>query len=158
MIRKNGKDKRFRVFLSYAYADHVHARRVRNLLVLADVVVVSPDALAAGKEWLSVIPDEISRCDMFLVVVSPDFLDSQSVLMELGAAWALRKPVIALATQPDITTIPGAPAPVDVIYIGEIEKPGALRDLLKRFRKAETKQTRRKPAGLRKTVRSKEAV
>ena len=165
MIRKNGKDKRIRVFLSYAYPDQAHARRVRNLLALADVKVVSTDALATGRAWPSVIPGEISRCDVFIVVISPDSLESEWVLLELGAAWALKKPMIALATRPDITTIPGAPGPVEVINIEEIEKPGVLQRLLKGFLRTGANKPREttRPKSVtgrdrKKTIRTKERV
>lgn len=92
-----------RVFLTYAKTDGEYARRLRNLLSRhLNLHIFTPDMLSAGEDWLSKIKNEVSQCDVFIVLLSPDSINSEWVLSEVGAAWALNKLIIPVVTQPEL--------------------------------------------------------
>jgi len=95
--------QRVRIFLSYSLTDKGYVSRLRNLLSKRrDSHVFSPEFLSAGEDFASRIKDEIARCDIFVVLLSSDSINSKWVLSELGAAWALNKLIIPVFTQSDV--------------------------------------------------------
>ncbi|MDQ3813569.1 MAG: toll/interleukin-1 receptor domain-containing protein [Armatimonadota bacterium] len=92
-----------RIFMSFATADRAKAAQVRHFL--SDnfgARVFTQDDLSAGEDWVTKLKEEISQCDAFVVLLSPSALASSTVLHELGAAWALGKPIITVETQPGV--------------------------------------------------------
>lgn len=94
----------YNVFLSYAYKDAAHADRLRRLLgARRDVRLLSADDLSAGSNWQARLRDALVNSNLFVIVVSPDALASPWLLQELGAAWALEKPILVVVAG---TTLP----------------------------------------------------
>jgi hypothetical protein len=115
----------YRVFLSHSVGDRVYADKLRRLLSKRpDVSVFSVETLSAGENWQSKLKDEISNCDIFAVIFSPNSVDSQWLLQELGAAWSLHKPIIPVVTQPNLLRkIPLTLQQTRVVNFNELEKP-----------------------------------
>src|SRR5438067_6824935 len=101
---KEDKNKtRLRVFFSYAAADSASAHRLRSLLSQhPNLQVFTTDILSAGEDWVSHLKSELSACDLFVVLLSPNSLESNWVLSEIGAAWGLDKPIIPVVTNKEI--------------------------------------------------------
>ncbi len=94
----------YNVFLSYARKDAAHADKLRRLLgARRDVRLLSADDLSAGSDWQTKLRDALINSNLFVMVVSPDALASPWLLQELGAAWALEKPILVVVAG---TTLP----------------------------------------------------
>jgi hypothetical protein len=85
-----------KVFLSYSHKDEEYGRKLRKILsTYPDILrIFTPEMLSAGEGWSSKLKDEISHCDVFMVLLSANTINSEWVLSELGAAWALNKLII----------------------------------------------------------------
>src|SRR6476660_1647133 len=101
MVGSEAKLRSVRVFLSHSIEDRPYALHLQKLISpFANFRVFTTDALSAGEDWTPKLREEIARSDVFMVVLSPASVGSAWVLQELGAAWALNKPIIPVVTQP----------------------------------------------------------
>jgi nucleoside 2-deoxyribosyltransferase len=97
------KHQRIRVYISHSPVDIVFARHVRNLLVQrVNAQVFTTEELSAGEKWQSKLRDELSSSDVVVALLTPHSADSSWVLHEIGAAWALEKPIIPVVTRRDV--------------------------------------------------------
>ena len=140
MTQKGKRKQALRIFLSYAAADRVYAHQVRNLLSQRpNVHLFTTETLSAGEDWQSKLKDELSKCDLFLVLLSPNSVESKWVLHELGAAWAIDKPIVPIVTHPEVfTKVPVALNQTQFIEIKDLEKPGTVNRILERYEEAIT--------------------
>ncbi len=79
-----------RIFLSHSSKDNQFSSRLAKDLrrVLGDETAVWYDgSLSGGNSWWRKIVQEISRCNIFLVVLSPDAMASAWVNDEIDLAW-----------------------------------------------------------------------
>ena len=122
----------FRVFLSHAKADDVHARKVRAILSLQpNLRLFTEDSLSPGEDWAARLKRELSECDLFLILVSPNSSASQRVPQELGAAWGMNKPIIPILTDPRLSAnMPVALSGTRPLSIAEFERPETLHQIL----------------------------
>ena len=125
-----------RIFLSYATADKEYAHRLRSLLSKRpNLRVFTTETLSAGEDWESKLKDELSQSDVFIVVLSSNSVDSKWVLHELGAAWALDKPIISVVTHPEVFS----KIPVDLREVQSVEveylesHPEVIKQILERY-------------------------
>lgn len=96
----NGNHPKRRIFLSYARTDDKDAHRVRTLLeALPNTSVFTSDSLSTGESWTTRLREELQRSDLFMLLLSAGSLQSQYVIGELGAAWALGKRIIPIRTE-----------------------------------------------------------
>lgn len=117
-IQKEKGKQALRIFLSYAAVDREYARKLRSLLSQRpNLHVFTPEVLSAGEAWESKLKNELSQCDIFIVLLSPDSVNSKWVLSELGAAWALNKLIIPVITHPEVLS----KIPVDLRKIKSVE-------------------------------------
>lgn len=136
MTQKGKRKQTFHVFLSYAAADSPYARKLENLLSRRpDVTVFTTETLSAGEDWESRLREELSKCDVFLVLLSPNSVDSKWVLHELGAAWAIGKRIISIATDPRISSKIPLSLP-EVIETEDLGKPEIINQILALLEKA----------------------
>lgn len=135
-----------RVFLSYAASDRAYARQLEFLLSgRANLRVFTTDALSAGEDWGPKLREEIAHSDIFVVLLSPASAGSSWVLHELGAAWALNKPIIPVLTQPEaLTRIPGELHGRQLVSFGSLDSPEAVTQLLEPYEKAAALDNTRK--------------
>lgn len=137
MTRKQRRKQALRIFLSYAVADRAYAYKVQRLLSQRpSVQIFTTEMLSAGEDWQSKLKDQLSKCDIFLVLLSPNSVDSKWVLQELGAAWAIEKPIVSILTHPkDIRKLPGALGQIQSIEIKDLEKSETTNQILERLEK-----------------------
>lgn len=108
MNQKKKDKKKIRIFLSYAIADDMYAHKLFRILShRRDLRVFTTEMLSAGEDWESKLKEEITQCDIFMMLLSPNSVDSNWVLHELGAAWGLNKLIIPVVIHPGtVTKIP----------------------------------------------------
>jgi hypothetical protein len=135
MIQKGEQNPVLRIFLSHAMGDRAYAHKLLNLLSQrANVRVFTPEKLSAGEDWQSTLKEELSNCDIFLVLLSPNSVGSSWVLHELGAAWAMNKLIIPIITHPEVASrIPLALAQYEFVEMGDLEQPDFINQILARF-------------------------
>lgn len=124
-----------KVFISHASVDNVLARKIRNLLRSTfDAHVSSTEDLSAGGDWESELRREISDSDYMVALLTPQSVRSAFVLSDLGAAWALGKPIISLITRRDVlNTIPLAMNESQMIELTDVDNPTTSDELARRF-------------------------
>jgi hypothetical protein len=90
----------YRVFLSHSHKDRWIARQCARLIEEAAKPIVHVFFDDKDIEGGESIPDSvrtgIEKCDEFVVLMSRYSISSTWVLAEMGAAWVLRKPIIAI--------------------------------------------------------------
>src|SRR5579863_3509966 len=92
-----------KVYLIHSEVDMVFARHLRNLLVQrVNAKVFTTEELSAGEKWEPVLRNELSATDMVVALLTPSSVDDKWVLHEIGAAWALEKPIIPVVTRRDV--------------------------------------------------------
>ena len=86
-----------RVFVSHAAADRQAARRmVQALEQQGHARVFTPDMLDVADEWPEDLRRAIAESDLFVVYFSPRTREAEFVLQEMGAAWALGRPIVVV--------------------------------------------------------------
>jgi len=91
--------------------------------------------LSAGEDWESRLRDELSQCDIFVALLSPDSVHSEWVLQELGAVWALNKPIIPVVTHLELfSEIPLELRGVQSVEIKDLESPEIINQILEHYR------------------------
>jgi hypothetical protein len=138
MNQKARDKKAISIFLSYAMEDSGHAQKLKILLSQRpEVRVFTGEMLSAGENWSSRIKDELQKCNILMVILSPTSVNSSWVLHEIGAAWAMGKQIVALATDPTVALFkPVALGQYPLMDIDELEKPDKLNQILKAAGKA----------------------
>jgi hypothetical protein len=99
LTRKTVRKKKYSVFLSHASKDNWIARqmagRLEDAAGKAGVQVFLDERVIEGGDSISEeIRDGILRCAELLVLLTPHSVDRPWVLIEIGAAWTLRKRII----------------------------------------------------------------
>jgi hypothetical protein len=101
---KREKDMTIQVFISHSAKNagiaKALARCMENCVGVARKAIrctsVPEYALQIGDKTDDVLRDEIEHCDIVIGLLSDESLDSEYVIMELGAAWGLKKTTCAL--------------------------------------------------------------
>ncbi len=132
--KQQGKEA-LRVFLSYAAPDRAYASKLRRLLSQRpNVRVFTMETLSAGEDWESKLKEELSQCEVFIVLLSPSSVGSNWILHELGAAWALSKPIVPIVTHPDVLSkIPLSLRGIRYVEIQDLEKPEIITQILDHY-------------------------
>ena len=125
MSDRHSKHQQLKVFISHSSVDQVFARKVRNLLFhRANAQVFTADDLSAGEKWETKLRHALSAADVVVALLSPNSVGNSWVLHEIGAAWALEKPIIPVVTRRDVLN--KMPVPLEgskVIELTDVESP-----------------------------------
>lgn len=85
------------IFISYAQPDRAFVERLNSDLQAQGLKTwMDRENLAGGQYWEEIVVQEIDRCEIMLVVVSPDALDSKWVKRECRVADDNNKTIIPL--------------------------------------------------------------
>lgn len=113
MAAKRRRREPYRVFVSYSHKDRWIAKRiVREIERLGGSMVhvfLDEKDIEVGQHIAEEVREAIERCDEFVVLLSPNSKGREWVLIEMGAAWGLRKPIMTILhslsshEMPDIT-------------------------------------------------------
>jgi TIR domain len=128
-------DRPSKVFLSYAREDRGYAERLRRILVQSvGARVFSDDMLSTGERWYERVLQELREADIFVVIGTPRSSGSESVLQELGAAWAIGKPLVVVTAEEGTTwQAPVESRMIEQISLPELEQPGMVEHLFARL-------------------------
>jgi hypothetical protein len=120
------------VFLSFAREDRVFAEKIARAFGHR-ARLFSDDLLSPGDKWQTQLRRELERSDLFVISLTPRTLSSTFALQELGAAWALSKPILAVVAdeQSDVQA-PVDAAQLERVSLSELERPGAVEEILSR--------------------------
>jgi len=115
-----------RIFVSHAFEDRMAALRVAKAFArYAGVSVYTWGNLLTERR------EEIIKSDVFVILLSPKTLESDSVLAEIGAAWALEKPVVIVRTHPKMEAhLRVDVTPKNVVDIDDVEEPEIVQQIL----------------------------
>jgi hypothetical protein len=124
-------DRPSKVFLSYAREDRGYAERLRRILVQsAGAQVFTDDMLNSGELWYERVLQELREADIFVVIGTPRSSGSESVLQELGAAWAIGKPLVVVTAEEGTTwQAPVESRMIEQVSLPELEQPGVVEHL-----------------------------
>jgi nucleoside 2-deoxyribosyltransferase len=64
--------------------------------------VFTTEELSAAEKWKPKLRNELSSADVVIALLTPSSVDNKWVLHEIGAAWALEKPIIPVVSRRDI--------------------------------------------------------
>ncbi len=137
-MSKEEKKSNLRVFLSYAASDAAQALRIRSVLLKQpDIKIFTTDTLSAGENWIPKLRRALLESDLFIVLLSPNAVESKWVLYELGAAWGLNKPIIPVVTQLEMSgKVPLVLRDVPLLSIEDLENSSAVNQILERYEEA----------------------
>lgn len=126
-----------RIFLSYVEADRTYARKLSNLLSQRpNLRIFTTETLSAGEDWKSKLKDELSQTDILMVLLSSNSVNSPWVLQELGAAWALDKPIIPVVIHPEVSfKMPVMLRELQSVEVKDFENPEVIDQILEGYEK-----------------------
>ena len=94
------KSSVYRVFLSHSHKDSWIARQCTRLIEEGGKphvrVFVDEKDIEGGQSIPESVRTGIEKCDEFVVLLSRYSKDRPWVLIEMGAAWGLRKPIVVI--------------------------------------------------------------
>jgi hypothetical protein len=136
-VQEKKRTQTLHVFLSYARADEEDINKIQSILYkYYNLRIFTSEMLNAGEDWKTKLRDEIAQCDIFIVLLSPNSIESSWVLTELGAAWGLEKLIVPIFTQPEVLSkIPVELKDTQSFDIGYLEEhPEALKPIIDHYK------------------------
>ena len=103
------------IFLSYARREADDVRALVQDLERAGHDVWFDADIQGGQPWWDVIVERIRRCDLFLVALSPHYVDSRACRAELAYALALERPLLPVKIGDVVVEL--APEPIDTRHV-----------------------------------------
>jgi hypothetical protein len=134
-------DRSSKVFLSYAREDQAYAERVRRILAIStEAQVFTDEMLSIGEPWQERLLQELREADVFVVIGTPRSSGSNFVLQELGAAWAMEKPIVVVTAEKGATWRPPVESRmIEQVSLPELEQPGVVERLFGRISRPKAK-------------------
>ena len=136
--KREKRKSALRIFLSHTAADSAYARRLSRSLLSQrpNLRIFNTEMLSAGEDWQSKLRDELSQCDIFIVLLSPNSVYSPWVLKELGAAWGLEKPIIPVVTDPELLSrVPVSLDKARLVDVKDVDNPEVTNQILEYYEK-----------------------
>jgi hypothetical protein len=97
------------VFISYASRDEGTALEFRKRLQKANILsFCAANDLKAGDDWQESIRNAITQCSEIILLVDPESVQSDWVLLEVGAGWALGKRITPILIRGSVDLLPDA--------------------------------------------------
>ena len=100
------KPIRYKVFISSTQKDSDLARDLARRLESAGATVVSVGETPDGKRFKAAIDRSLREADELVLIVSPDSVNSPSLMFEMGAAFSARKLVTPVLVGIDPSELP----------------------------------------------------
>ena len=127
MTQQQERARTLRIFVSYSSKDrHFASLLLSRLANHSNVSIFSTQDLSAAEDFRLRIREELQAASAFLVLLSHRSVESNWVLYELGAAWALEKPIVAVLMDPEVRTkIPVDSQQLNTVELEDPNEPGA---------------------------------
>ena len=91
------KTNPIRIFISHSTEDITKAKEIESILNESYIqLFLAHRDIDGGEQWREVIRNEIKDCAAMIVLVTPGFHKSEFTAQEVGAAWVLKKPILAI--------------------------------------------------------------
>ena len=84
------------IFISYSREDKTYANKLVQALIKQGLPVWLDDQIDYGDKWPRVIEENLRKCQVFLLIMSPRSHKSHWVNCELTLALELKKPIFPL--------------------------------------------------------------
>jgi hypothetical protein len=89
------------IFISYSSKDRAQAEQLTELLASAGLSVwIDQSALDVVTSWSAEIVDAINNCNAFIVLLSPNSIESHNVIKAVSLASEKRKKIFPLDLEP----------------------------------------------------------
>ena len=139
MARKARRRKTYLVFVSHSekdgwIANQIAAEIERKCRRYGVKTFLYEKHIAGGEAIPDSIRKNIQECDEFLVLLSRYSIDRPWVLVEIGGAWALEKPIVAIADKVSPDEMPDIMRPYKAIDLNNLDE--YLEQLYRRVREA----------------------
>ena len=136
MTQQQERAGTLRIFASYSSEDRWFATLLLNRLANhPDVSVFATQNLSAASDYRRRLKEELKTAGAFLVLLSPHSVRSNWVLYELGAAWALGTPIVAVLTDPAVRSkIPVEAHQLSIVHVADPKEPEVIDRILEKFR------------------------
>ncbi|MFF6014141.1 toll/interleukin-1 receptor domain-containing protein [Lysinibacillus fusiformis] len=95
-----------KIFISHSSKDKKFSIKLMELLqtnfslIRSDFFLSSDEELVVGGNWINQIRDDMKEAKVVLAVITPNYLESQFCLCELGAAWINEQALIPIIVPP----------------------------------------------------------
>ncbi len=91
------------IFISYSSKDRAQAEQLTELLASAGLSVwIDRQGIVGAEQWATEIVEGIKACSTFILLLSPNSIESENVLRELSLASEKRKRVLPVDLEPII--------------------------------------------------------
>lgn len=116
-----------KIFISYSHKDVAYAELLSSLLKERGYETwIETDAIAAGDSWEKEISKAIDDSDLFISLITDDYLHSGYSLVELGAAYGSGKKIIPILLSGDMNEIPVRVKKFQIIDAQKLDKDSLL--------------------------------
>jgi nucleoside 2-deoxyribosyltransferase len=123
MRQTRAKRQPVKVYIIHSPVDMVFARHMRNLLVqqVEDEVSITED-IRDDEKWQSKLRNKLTSADVVVALLTPHSAEDSWVLHEIGAAWALEKPIIPVVTRRDVLNeMPVSLERFNIVQLADVE-------------------------------------
>lgn len=106
-----------KAFWSYAREDEAFVHQLSAILAAKGIESFLYDRdIRLGEHWQDRIRQELERADLCIAVLSPASRRSNQFLMEVGAAWAMNKPLVPILRKDSVDPTEFLP-PIDRLLV-----------------------------------------
>lgn len=117
-----------KIFISFSHKDVAYAELLSSLLKERGYETwIETDAIGAGDSWDNEISKAIDDSDLFISLISDDYLHSGYSMVELGAAYGSGKKIIPILLSGDMNEIPVRVKKFQVIDAQKLDKDALLK-------------------------------
>src|SRR5580698_5573543 len=91
------------IFISYSRKDSAHAIELAERLRADGIEVwIDQRGIVGAEQWATEIVEGIRACSTFIILLSPNSIESENVLRELSLASEKRKRVLPVDIEPTV--------------------------------------------------------
>jgi hypothetical protein len=133
MVKKKAPDKPYQVFVSHATADKWLAKIICEKLESAGATTFRDDRdIKGGDDIPEEIRRQIKQSKEMVVLLTPESVNRQWVILEIGAAWVRNKRIVLIRQHVSVDLIPDIMKNKKAIGLNDLDD--YLNDLAKRIR------------------------
>jgi TIR domain-containing protein len=126
MPKKSATGQRYLVFISHSHSDRWIAKQIAGLIAAKGrrhglETFLDEKDIEGGDAIPQAVLKSIKGCDEFLVLLTRNSIERPWVLVEIGAAWALEKRIVAIIDKVAPQEMPDIITPFKAIDLNSFE-------------------------------------